>query len=345
MRNRFSAAFTLIELLIALALSLLLATSFFKVFNKTAALDQRNSEISSVSVKGDHIINSLDSAFRLIGLGNSLTEFIPDPNDLTKPNEIITVATGLWPSSPVNGSPSGAINFTFQSPFGGPVTQVYTSGGDIAACSLTLKNSSNLFTGNAIEVRIISPTKVYSTTATVTASTGNNRPAITTGNLTPTPGATENTCLTAMPPDQTVFTFRPKRYQLIYGNNGTILQELPWDGGSAREIFNYTKNQMPMFVLQFLVETVNPSDGVVSRTWVASVSDETQKRRIKALRFGFVLATDQSDVAVAAGNHCVFDVCFAPTDTTKRYATFSRLVYLRNIDYLQRNNIVDTYTP
>lgn len=324
-----SNGFTLIELMIALSISIIVFGTFFKIFNNTVKIESNNDQKNAVAQRGEYILNSLDSAMRLIGLSNTMTEF-------KAANVIITSFTGLSPANQNGGAVAGNLNFTFRSPYGGFVSKVDTVTGTSPACTFTLTNTAGVFAG-ATTFLITNKREIYTATGSVSGSG-----AITTSAITPAP--INGTCASNFPIG-TLITGVAIQYQLTYSNGVFEFKNLSTD----TTIFSYNNTIVPFLDLEFLTEVTDAS-GVVTRSWKAVVPQTdpdglgpltSEVQAIKAVRFGFVMKTRENRDTATAGtvNHCIFEHCYTVTNSASRYLTFSRVVYLRNLDFLHRNSL------
>ena len=335
--KRTAVAFSLIELMIAMTATLFLVATFFRVFTHATRLETNNNLKNNVSLKGEHILDSLENSIRLIGLANNSTEF--------SAGAVIPSAQGKAVSVGAGNYLTGTFNFSFRSPWGGPITKVVSATGTQPACVVTIMNSNSLF-AELDNLLFINKNDIY--TATFSAgSTGNT---FTTATITSTnplaPAIPSGVTCDSLFPSSTLVTGANTLYELAF--DGSIIQfrDATWN----RIIFAYPKEEMPFFVLQFLVETsVTDGEGELyaNRAWAPSVNDcgSAQPdvcKTIKAVRFGFVLTSRESriDKGTDSGTfqYCLFDdsTCFsANANTGKRYFSFSRTVYMRNYDFMK----------
>lgn len=337
-RNRLTG-FTLIELMIALSVSLFVIGTFLRFFSHTVRIEANNNIKGNITLKGQHLLDTVEGAVRLAGLGNTSTQY--------KTGAVIAAAQGLAQSVSAGNTFSGDFTFTFESPYGGPVTKVLTAQGSLPACTITLQSSASLYNG-LFTLLLINRSDIYQ--GTLGALSGNQ---ITTTALTPSVvGLTA--CGDAFPAGTLVTG--PNRvysltttYALLPACSGCVtLTETTV--GATTVLFSIPRTEMPFFALQFLTET--DTAGVITRAWVTTINDCNTPlvpgtpnicSTIKAVRFGFVLtAKTEREGGAADSNfqYCLFDsgYCFnAPANTNRRYAAFSRTVYLRNIDSLKRN--------
>jgi len=336
--RRTVAAFSLIELMIAMTATIFLITTFFRLFNHAARLETNNNLKTNVTLKGEHILDTLENSIRLIGLANTNSDLAAT----VVTDRIISSADGIAGTITAGNYITDPVNFTFHSPWGGPITKVISATGTTPACTVTIMNSNSLF-AELSTLLFINKEKIY----TVTFTPGVTGATFTTTAITPTP--TVNDCATLFP-SSTIVTGPNTRYELSFSNS--LLQFR--DAVSNRIIFTYPREEIPFFVLQFLTEAeVTGGEGELysNQLWSPLVSDCTATTptvcsTIKAVRFGFVMTAREARIdktpAPNAFKYCLFDdaYCFeAPTNTGKRYVAFSRTVYIRNYDFLK------DYTP
>ncbi len=341
MMKKSAVGFTLIELMIAMTVSLFVIGTYLRFFSHSVKIEASTQLKSNITVKGEHILDTLENSMRLAGLGNTSTQF--------KAGTVIVSADGIAEAVSAGNVFADGFNFTFESPYGGPVTKVLTAQGSIPGCTITLQSSAALYSGMP-NLLIINRNNIYQ--ATLSSMNGNQ---ITTATMTPTPVGTS--CGDAFPAG-TLVTGLNRIYSLnTTGTTGGAcagcvnFTEQIGGGTNPIALFSYPKAEMPFFAVQFLTETVDAA-GVATRAWITSVNDCNTPlvvgtanvcSTIKAVRFGFVLTAKgerEGTPAATSFQYCLFDdsYCFAaPADTNKRYLAFSRTVYLRNIDSLQRN--------
>ncbi len=332
MERRYSQGFTLLELMLAIVISLFVIGTYLRFFAHSTRVEAHNNMKSNITLKGEHILNTLDNAIRLTGLGNTSAEF--------RTGNVIATATGTAAS--VNGGTSaGPVDFSFISPYGGPVTKVLAASNQTPACTITVQNSASLHGASSNPLLLlINHNNVYRGTLNGTPTTNQ----FTLSTLLDPAGnsVTGQDCAALFPPLRTLVTGENRTFQLTYGDAGFLFQVPLVSDGLIR--IKHSKAEMPYILLQFLTESdASGGEGElsISRTWTALPAD---REDIKAVRIAFVLATKEAREGAATENafqYCFFEptpYCFsAPANTNFRYAAFSRVIYLRNYDSLKRH--------
>jgi hypothetical protein len=323
----------MIELILAIVVSFIVIGTYLRFFTHSVKLEAHNTLKSGVALRGQNFMDSFENIARLTGLANS--------SDAFRSGWVITAANGNAASVTAGNYTAGTATFTFQSPFGGAVTKVLSAQGSLPNCTITVQNSASLYAGMP-HYFLINRDNIY--TATVSAINNNQI----TATVSPTPVGI-SACGDAFP-STTLVTGPNREYTLAFNDTQrTRLTERVLPSGSAVQLFDAPREEIPFFLLQFLTETVD-NNNIVTRQWLTSVTgcnsnlDDAACKTIKAVRFAFVMAARQSRDASGGTapnefSYCFFDdYCFeAPVDTDRRYLSFSRVIYLRNFDSLQRN--------
>ena len=333
--------FTLIELMIAIVVSLFVIATFLRFFSHTVKVEGRSTVKSDITLKGNHILDTVESAIRLAGLGNSSLEF--------KNGTVITAASGI--ATNVDGGPlNSPATFTFVSPWGGPVTKVAVIEGETPTCRIYPQNN-NAFTGDVGAVGtalLINRANIFtaaylreSATAIVTQSPfqypNPNDP------VNPLNVDSGLACAEMFPPHATILTGPNRTYTLVYDITNQQLRLT--DTTNGLNLFTIPRIEVPFMVMQFLTEaeaTGGEGELYTARQWTTVPADLTT---IKAVRFGFVMASrlpqDMNAALLTGIQYCMYGVCFTPPNDAdnqhKRYTAFSRVIYLRNIDSLKRH--------
>lgn len=327
MRGLKEKGFSLLELMLVLMVSIFVVGSYLKIFNHSVKAEGHNNLKNNITLKGEHILTSFENAVRLTGLANSSQNF--------KDGLVIPQAQGIAANVDAGNYLAGMAVFTFLSPYGGPVTKtVNTAVTDGSGCILTLQSSASFFNTANPKISILNKGtnagEVY--TASYAATTSN---VLVASSFQP---ALTDTCENTFPMG-TLVTGANISYEFSYINNTVKLAGL----GDSPILFTYPREEMPFVLLQFLVEIVDENGAVTLREWKATPTSP-ERPFIKAVRFGFVLTSrEEREDKTVAGNafrYCFFEsqYCFsAPLNTRKRYTPFSRVIYIRNYDYLQKN--------
>ncbi|HNT27561.1 MAG TPA: type II secretion system protein [bacterium] len=333
--------FTLIELMIAIVVSLFVIGTFLRFFSHAVRVEGRSTVKSDITLKGNHILDTVESAIRLAGLGNSSLEF--------KNGAVILAASGV--ATNVDGGPlNSPASFTFVSPWGGPVTKVAVIEGETPACRIYPQNN-NAFTGdlNAVgTILLVNKANIFtagylreSATSIVTQTPFTYPDLSNYPNLLNVDAGLA--CAEMFPPHATILTGPNRAYTLTY--DVTTQKFRFFEAGATADIISMPREEIPFMVLQFLTEaeaTGGEGELYTARLWTVAPADFST---IKAVRFGFVMASrlpqDMNAALLTGIQYCMFGVCFTPPNSPdiqhKRYTAFSRVVYLRNIDSLKRH--------
>ncbi len=342
-RRKGPQGFTLIELMIAIGLTLFVVGTYLRFFGHTARYEANNTLKTAAMLKGEYIADTLENAIRLIGLSNTSLDF--------RTGAIIASANGAAVSVTNGGYLTDIVYFTFISPWGGPVTSTKgTPLGVAPNCTLFPSNLNSILSGNQ-SFNIITRDGKYVATASIDPDDQGQIPFL---SLTP---SVSGSCASLFPAEGTIITGPNRQYSLTYLNGMISLSYTIPPDTTTFSVFSYPQEEIPFFTLQFLTETV-ALNGTITRAWTNEVSDCSWGTypadppypvcsTIKAIRFGFVV-TARSDRVESTGtnafSYCFFqdstgnDVCYsAAPNTGKRYAAFSRVVHLRNYDYLKQH--------
>jgi len=328
--NKTIKAFTIIELMVGIFVTLIAIGTFFKLYTNSIKAERSTNLRSSVSLLGDQMIENISNSIRLLGLNSEYSDF--------DAGTVIAVADG---GTGVNG-----VNFRFLSPYGGPITQLSISAtGAAPNCVFTVSGSAAFHSG-LLSVQIVSNAGIYSGTGLTIA--GN---VITPSNLTDSSGAVfAGNCSTAFPAG-TLVTGPNNNYTLTYAYNSADDTVVKLSNTTTGEdVVNFISNagtayRVPYFVFQFLREYIDAS-GTLRRVWISELNVLGELKEVKAVRVGFVILStiDRTKKKISTSgmsttvNYCPFEgMCYSLNDINKTAYVFRRVIHIRNYDYLKRN--------
>lgn len=334
-------AFTIIELMVGIFVTLLAIGTFFKLYTNAIKAERSTNLRSSVSMLGDQMIESIAGSIRLLGLNSDYADFNPG---VGIPGTIITDANG--------GSGPDVVSFRFFSPYGGPITQLSIDAEVAGACKFTISGSTAMHSG-ITSIQLMANDGIYIATTPAGTISGN---VITPSSLVDKNGVNfAGVCADTFPAG-TLVTGPNNDYILTYSNGGATTQVRLNNATTGENLVNFTSNatsayQVPYFVLQFLREYMDGA--TMKRQWVAEI-DETASaailQQIKAIRVGFVMLStvDRTKKKVATAgmsttvNYCPFEsMCYPLNDINKTAYVFRRVIHIKNFDYLQRNSEIN----
>ena len=351
MRRDRPIGFTLIELMVAIGLTLLVVGTYLRFFSNVSRYETNNSLKTTVLRKGDYIANTLENAIRLIGLSNTSVEF--------KGGGIISQATGVAVTVPPGENLHQDAAFRFVSPWGYPISRIKSPvTGTDRSCQFSVVNTSAASYQSISGGRLITRNAVYSGNFffmgdyIIYSVNATNLLGYTPSGETFFPSGE---CANNFPPENTILTGPNSSFLLSYSPDSFAFDFKNETSGTY--LFSLPTWEVPFFTLQFLVEIPSEGGGEPTRTWVTSPggcgsplpappASVPPCFQIKAVRFGFVIAAKHGVVqgtTQTPGQYCFFEddggnpVCYgAPLTAYTRYAAFSRVVYLRNYDYLRQ---------
>jgi type II secretory pathway pseudopilin PulG len=357
MKIEKTKAFTIIELMVSIFITITVIASFYKLYEASLKTERTASIRVSVNLLGEQILDTVADSMRLIGLNGEVGDL-----QTTDP------AFGILRGTPVGGTGKSHVSFTYISPYGSPITKLQESAseGPFPACTFKLFNSA-AFHKNITKLYIHNQQGVYVTKKVGAPSySGNN--AIVTSETFFNPdddgdkwnwmtADKDKTCAQRFPAGTLVsgedffysltYTY-PNTLTLAYkvldasGNptgawNSVI--DFEYDSDKDNETF-----QIPFFVLQFLKESIDGD--AESRTWVSTFSTD-ERNDIIAVRFGFVVLSrkdrvtvkDASAAPAMSNKYCVFNDntnnCYELTNPNYTASVFQRVVYLANFRLLK----------
>ncbi|MBO4712180.1 hypothetical protein J5681_09760 [bacterium] len=355
MKIEKTKAFTIIELMVSIFLTITVIASFYKLYESSLKTERTASIRVSVNLLGEQILDTIADSMRLIGLNSEVGDL-----------QTTDTAFGILRGTPSGGTGTEHVSFNYISPYGSPITKLQESAsGTYPACTFKLFNSA-AFHSNITKLYIHNQQGVY-VTKKIGAPTysGNNAILVSESFYNPTDdgdkwnwmSADDNKTCAQRFPAGTLVSGEDFFYSLTYIHPKTLTltyRALNAEGtptGATNELINfeYAGNanqtfQIPLFVLEFLKEVYN--DDVEERTWVTTFTPE-ERNNIVAVRFGFVLlslkervtAEDAGAAPTMSNLYCVFtdnvNNCYELTDLKYTASVFNRVVYLANFRLLK----------
>lgn len=347
-----SKAFTLIELMVSIFITITIIASFYKLYESSLKTERSAAIRSGVDILGEQILDTLAESFRLVGLNSEKTDFIA--------GDIIFPKIQTYP-----------VWVEYLSPYGSPITKVKEISGNYQNCKVTLFNSASFYNG-IDQLYFHNQNGFFKASGSldpatgVFSATGFSKPA----------GSDGDECKKIFPVGSLV-SGKDFRYELKYLNKGDAGNELTLtaydlvnDSSSALINFKYDSSKkdnfysMPKFVVDYLCEYKDANDTSltckdgVCRKWIGAgtgtgtgegeVIDPmaSHVKDIIAVRFGFVLISRKERIARgnptvsntdALPKYCIFDDSNCVTLPGFNYtaSVFSRVVYLSNYRFLK----------
>ncbi|MBP5406735.1 hypothetical protein J6Z19_06270 [bacterium] len=357
-KNGNMKAFTIIELMVSIFLTILVVASFYKLYN-IASREERSSAIRiSINVAGEQMLDAISNAIRFIGLNGKLSDLdFYNSGTISSARPLIRIAE--------------QDQFEFLSPYGGPVTKLAKDAeGTYPNCTFTLVSSTALsnktksfFFHN--QDGIFETEEDEDLTVSISSS----------GELVFTNGSgfknaprndLDGTECSAVFPYGTLVSGQDNFFMLKYNDATGQLKlcftdkESMMTSADCINGFNEEKDtsvvnfmpdadktyDMPTFFIQYLTETKSGNDLVVK--WqngtLGTSEGEDLRKDIVAVRFGFVLISERTR---NEGNYpvnlnfseeyCIFGDeryktkdCYTLRDPNKTAYVFRRVVYLAN---------------
>ena len=363
MKIEKTKAFTIIELMVSIFITITVVASFYKLYEASLKTERTSSIRVSVNLLGEQIMDTIASSFRLIGLNGEVGDL-----------QTTDVDFGIFRGTPQGGTGKTSVSFSYISPYGSPITKLQKAAEDddgYPKCKFTLFNSA-AFPKKISRLYVHNQQGVY-VTRQVTALTdanysGNN----VTVNVTSFYGDgtvgdddkwnwlntadSGKTCAQRFPAgtlvsgEDFIYTLTytaPKTLSLTYRALSDTGQ--PTGGVNTLINFEYASKanqtfQIPFFALEFLKESI--SGDTEEREWVTTFSAD-DKNNIIAIRFGFVLLSlkdrvtvkDASEATAISNTYCVFNDslsdCYKLTNPNYTASVFQRVVDLSNLRMLK----------
>ena len=342
-----SKAFTIIELMVCIFITITIIASFYKLYEASLKTERSASIRVAENLMGEQILDTLSESFRLIGLNSVKSDFRDDGTGVLR-----KIDTENYPWE-----------FTYLSPFGSPITKVATVSGTYPVCSFTLFNSASFYT-NISKLYFHNQNGFYKTAESAISDITNadNGVTLTVSGFNGTPGSDGDECKDVFPVGSLVtgedFIYTLK-YSPAVSDNFLTLNYTREDETGGGNLINFTYKPdktdnfyiMPKFVIEFLAEwTVGNKN---YRKWLPSGTDypKDHLKDIVAVRFGFVLLSKKERVTKGKPGsdgtlprYCIFNAgtnttnnkyCYDLEDLNYTASVFSRVVYLSNYRYLK----------
>lgn len=344
--NNFKA-FTLIELMVSIFITITIIASFYKLYEASLKTERSASIRVAENLMGEQILDTLSESFRLIGLNSVKADLRDDGTGVLR-----QIETETYPTI-----------FKYLSPFGSPITKVAAVSGSYPSCQFALFNSASFYT-NISRLYFHNQNGFYKTadSAVSDVSYGDNGVSLTTSGFNGTPGSDGDDCKDVFPVgslvtgEDFIYTLR---YNPSLSDNYLKLDYTKEDESGGGNLINFTFSSnksdnfyvMPKFVIEFLAEWECGSDKC--RKWLPNGNDlpKNHLKEIVAVRFGFVLLSKKERVARGTPGglsnlprYCIFSAdtgsatnkyCYDLEDLNYTASVFSRVVYLSNYRYLK----------
>lgn len=341
--------FTLIELMVAIAVSTIVVSAFFKMYDTASRVERATFQRSSAYVIGDRMVNVIADSMRMIGFNKA--EFDP-------------IAQGPILATSSSVSNSNKTEIAFKSPYGSVVSKLAEAAtGSGGAC--VLKVISEQLGGYDSINRIIAHTKSGLREGEVTAFSGNQI----TANFSEISDCGEEL------PAGTVVSGADMcvRLNVDTSKDKVELFAEPMDdgddclpgagvlgcGNSTKCLYMHDVSgntsitrmiSVKKFVIEYLIEdSGDPSD--ITREWQLNPTIGVGTKSVLAVRFGVILADPRPRFAGSTEKitgdeikYCVFPAssskdsfyCYKNTNLNESVFVFRRTVFLRNENYLYR---------
>lgn len=351
-----SKAFTLIELMVSIFITITIIASFYKLYNASVKTERSASIRVAVNLMGEQMIDTIAETVRLIGLNSSEVDFLGDSTAGLLPNIILSAKEN---------------ELVFFSPFGSPITKVKGAKAtdNFPSCTFTLFNSAAFHSG-VTKLYFHNQDGVFKTsTMSVSSSSGDSV------TVTATFDASGSGLCKDMFPNGSLVTGEDFKYTLQYGASGddnelklSCEKEVAgvWtaDPNCSLIDFSYSDENaatnfysMPKFILEYLIETCDTSAKpmVCTTKWESSSEgfDSAKIKEIIAVRFGFVLLSRKE--RIYAGNdtpgtlpkYCIFEdviegnsdlYCYQLPSLNYTASVFRRIIYLSNYRFFIDQN-------
>lgn len=360
MKIEKTKAFTIIELMVSIFITITVVASFYKLYEASLKTERTSSIRVSVNLLGEQIMDTIASSFRLIGLNGEVGDL-----------QTTDVDYGIFRGTPQGGTGKTSVSFSYISPYGSPITKLQTAaspGTTYPECTFTLFNSA-AFHKKISRLYIHNQQGIYVTkeiTPVSDASYSGNNVTVNVKNFyDPTVDGEKwnwvnadsgKTCEQRFPAgtlvsgEDFIYTLTytaPKTLSLTY----RALSDTGQPTGAVNTLIDFQYDnkanqtfQIPFFALEFLKESI--SGDTEEREWVTTFSAD-DKNNIIAIRFGFVLLSlkdrvtvkDASAATAISNTYCVFNDslsdCYKLTNPNYTASVFQRVVDLSNLRMLK----------
>lgn len=337
--HKLYCGFTIIELMVSIFVTIIAVGTFYKLYNNSVRSEKAVNSRVSISIKGEHIIDTISSHLRLAGLAS---EYEVD-------------GTGEWDATSVmqaydGGSGIDSVNVRFFSPYGGPVAKLNSAAsGATPPCTLNITGSTAIHSG-ITSLRLITGDGVFS----ANVSSINEGQIVIQSILDRDNNTFSGDCATRFP-EGTLITGPDSDFGITYTNSGGGVTSLQlFDFTANRDVLDYSSDanspdQITLFIFQFLREYTD-AGGSRRRTWFTAINNATELSEVKAVRIGIVMLSNKdrilqkssSPVSALSAKYCPFidGECFTLTNPNRNAYVFRRVIHLRNFDYLKRNSLI-----
>lgn len=345
MNTKKFQGFTLIELMVAIAVSTIVVSVFFKMYETASHVERATFQRSSAYVIGDRIVNVIADSMRLISFNKVAFDPITDPSIVS------------------NTASDGTItSLSFKSPYGTVISKLAEeASGTGSTCVLKLI-SEQMGSYNSMN-RVYAHTKSGLREGTVSAISG-NQVTVTFSELSDCGELPAGTLISGADMCYHLYVDTTANKEKINFfavpmNTGDACSEEKTEPGVNDVIFysysqesNSTNTQMisiKKFVVEYLVEDRSDSSNI-QRVWQLSANTGTNSNAaVNAIRFGIIVADPRprySNAEQITGDeikYCIFpastekEYCYKNTNLNQSFFTFRRTVFIRNENYLQSN--------
>ncbi|GEM_PF-2411957 len=337
-------AFTIIELMVSIFITITIIASFYKLYNASVRTERSSSIRVAVNLMGEQILDTIAESVRLIGLNSVKADF--QANTAGGTAGIIRYA--------------GEQRFIFLSPFGSPITKVASVSGDFPNCSFILFNSA-AFNLGVDKLYFHNQDGFFKTSSMSVGTYSAAGVAVETAGFDS--GSYSGSACKDVFPVGSLVTGEDFIYTLEYAKTNGDLLKLSYEkeGNSSQKgvlvDFSYTPDtansySMPKFVLEYLIETCDGTGNCVT-VWQTptggSVLTDDQIKSLVAVRFGFVLLSRKDRVSGSdtgtndLPKYCIFTdknmienyYCYQLPSLNYTASVFRRVVYLSNYRFLK----------
>ncbi|MBO4705684.1 MAG: prepilin-type N-terminal cleavage/methylation domain-containing protein [Spirochaetaceae bacterium] len=305
-------AFTIIELMVSIFITMIIIASFYKLYDTSAKAERASSISVSVNLLGEQILDTIADSVRFIGLNSQISDFGLYSDSANGVNTIIRTAEPL--------------TFKFLSPYGGPITKLAEKAtGPYPNCNFKIYNSAAL--NGAIHSFYLHTQDGVFETARITGSTGYN---VTYNNYTAefSSAGFESAAgsdLAGMDcgqifPAGTLITGNDRLYTLQYNSYGSLIlcsqdkTVVSDDLANCEYVVNFNPSatgqtySIPKFTIQYLREYKETGTENSKMVWTKHA--QSFRKDIVAVRFGFVITStkDRNKVGTTTdkNTYCIF---------------------------------------
>jgi len=355
-RSVKTRAFTLLELMVSIFITITIIASFYKLYEASLKTERAATIRVSVNLLGEQICETLADSMKLIGLNGQKMALADDPAELTSTD---------FKGSPIfYGDLQGTygttdLELTFNSPYGSPITKTednFTESDTHPNCKTFHLFNSAAFHNDVKKLYFHTQYGIVPANVEVIVGADQLQVNVNQFESDYSPSVDNKKCKDLFPAG-TLVTGEDFRFQLSYQSSGDtnhlLLTSKPvWGGSTVNQLIkfdydeeNQTSYSMPRFSLQFLRERTD-GEGNIVRNWTTSVSYQDIKEVI-AVRFGFIILSKKERVTVGEGSvtedlpeYCIFDEkehdtpCYQLPSLNYTASVFRRVVYLANYKML-----------